>query len=150
VNDISELIRQTSVLNNPGQAYFDSFLPRYKMYRKAKIRRQNILVASAVIIVACFNFVGINKSNTLDIDTAAGNMSNHHIQHGKVVVFEGTVVEAVQFIKGQIKVKTDTLSLKEYFNGDDVWGVYVPGEEKFRYYYQSLGKGRYSVFVINE
>lgn len=150
MNDISELIRQASVLNNPSQTYFDSFLPRYKMYRKAKIRRQNILVASAVIIVACFSFVGINKSNTLDIDTAAGNMSNHYTQHGKVVVFEGTVVEAVQFIKEQVKVKTDTLSLKEYFNGDDVWGVYVPGEEKFRYYYQSLGKGRYSVFVINE
>jgi hypothetical protein len=26
----------------------------------------------------------------------------------------------------------------------------VEGEEKFRYYYQCLGHGRYSVFVINE
>lgn len=76
-------------------------------------------------------------------------MSNHHIQHGKVVVFEGNVVEVTEFIKKHVSEKTDTLNLKEYFNNDDVWGVYVPGEEKFRYYYQCLGKGKYCVFLIN-
>ena len=77
-------------------------------------------------------------------------MSNHRIQHGKVVVFEGTVTDVTQFIKQHIKEKTDSISLKEYFNGDDIWGVYVPGDEKFRYYYQCLGNGRYTVFVIND
>lgn len=88
----------------------------------------------------------------MDIQTAAGevNMSNHHVQHGKVVVFEGNVVEITNFIKKHVKEKTDTLCLKEHFNGDEVWGVYVPGDEKFRYYYQCLGNGRYCVFVVND
>jgi len=76
-------------------------------------------------------------------------MSNHNIQHGKIIVFEGNVTEVTQFIKEHIKEKTDSLNLKEYFNGDDVWGIYVPGDEKFRYYYQCLGNGKYTVFVIN-
>jgi len=150
-NDLSQIIRQASVLNNPGDAYFNSFLPRYKMYRKAKARRQQILVVTSILIVACIPFVAINNSNELDIPTSAGvEMSNHHIQHGKVVVSEGTVVDVTEFIKKHVKEKTDTLNLREYFNGDDVWGVYVPGEEKFRYYYQCLGKGKYIVFIINE
>ena len=150
-NDISQIIRQASVLSNPGDAYFNSFLPRYKMYRKAKIRRQQILVAASTLVVACLTFVAINNSNELDIPTSAGvEMSNHHVQHGKVVVHEGTVVDVTEFIKKHVKEKTDTLNLKEYFNGDDVWGVYVPGEEKFRYYYQCLGKGKYIVFIIND
>ena len=150
-NDISEIIRQVSVLNNPGDAYFNGFLPRYKMYRKAKARKQQILVAVASLTVACIGFKAINIGNELDIPTSSGiEMSNHHIQHGKVVVSEGTVVDVTEFIKKHVKEKTDTLNLKEYFNGDDVWGVYVPGEEKFRYYYQCLGKGKYIVFIINE
>ena len=150
-NDLSEIIRQGSVLNNPGDAYFNSFLPRYKMYRKAKARRQQILVVASTLTVACLTFVAINNSNELDIPTSAGvEMSNHHTQHGKVVVFEGTVVDVTKFIKEHVKEKTETLCLKEYFRGDDVWGVYVPGDEKFRYYYQGLGKGKYVVFVINE
>jgi len=71
------------------------------------------------------------------------------LQHNKIVVFEGTVVEVTEFIKLQIKEKTDSLNLKDYFNGDDVWGVYVPGDEKFRFYYQCLGNGKYTVFIIN-
>ena len=134
--NISKLIRQASVLNNPGESYFDSFLPRYKMYRKAKIRRQQILVAVTTLIVACICFASINNDNELDIPTASGvEMSNHHVQHGKVIVFEGNVTEVTQFIKEHVKEKTETISLKEYFNGDDIWGVYVPGDEKFRYYY---------------
>jgi len=151
MNDISKLIQQISVYNNPDISYFNSFLPRYKMYRKAKIRRQKILVAFAVITVACLGVYSINNSNELDIPTAAGvDMSNHHTQHGKVVVFEGNVIDVTNFIKQHIKEKTDSISLKEYFNGDDLWGVYVPGEEKFRYYYQCLGNGKYTIFVINE
>ena len=149
-NDLSEIIRQGSVLNNPGDAYFNSFLPRYKMYRKAKARRQQILVVASTLIVACLYYASINN-NELDIQTASGvEMSNHHVQHGKVVVFEGDVSEVTRFIKEHVKEKTDTISLKEYFNGDDVWGVYVEGEDRFRYYYQGLGKGRYIVFVIND
>ena len=71
------------------------------------------------------------------------------LQHNKIVVFEGTVVEVTEFIKLHIKEKTDSLNLKDYFNGDDVWGVYVPGDEKFRFYCQCLGNGKYTVFVIN-
>ena len=75
-------------------------------------------------------------------------MSNHHTHHGKIIVTEGTVTDVTQFIKDHIKEKTDSICLREYFNGDDVWGVFVPGDEKFRYYYQCLGKGRYCVFTI--
>ena len=149
-NDISEIIRQASILNNPGESYFNSFLPRYKMYRKAKVRRQQIMVAVTTLIVACICFASINNNNELDIPTASGvEMSNHHVQHGKVIVFEGDVREVTDFIRKHVKEKTETLSLKEYFQSD-VWGVYVQGEDKFRYYYQCLGQGRYSVFVINE
>jgi len=148
-NDLSEIIRQASFLNDPGDAYFNSFLTRYKMYRKAKVRRQQILVAFTALIVACISFKAINNSNELDIPTSAGvEMSQHHI-HGKTVVFEGDVSDVTKFIREHVKEKTDTISLKEHFQSE-VWGVYVPGEEKFRYYYQCLGKGRYSVFVINE
>ena len=151
MNDLSKLIRQASVLNDPGDAYFNSFLPRFKMYRKAKIRKQRVLVAFATLTVACIGFKAININNELDIPTSSGvEMSNHHTHHGKVVVFEGTVVDVTKFIKEHVKAKTETLCLKEYFNGDEVWGVYVPGEEKFRYYYQCLGKGKYTVFVFNE
>lgn len=150
-DDLSKIIQQVSILNNPGESYFNSFLPRYKMYRKTKIRRQQILVAASTLTVACLTFVAINNSNELDIPTSAGvEMSNHHTQHGKVVVFEGNVSEVTQFIKTHVKESTNTTSLKEYFNGDDIWGVYVEGEHRFRYYYQCLGKGLYTVFVINE
>ena len=76
-------------------------------------------------------------------------MSNHHTQHGKVIVTEGSVTDVTQFIREHIKEKTESLCLAEYFNGDDVWGVYVPGDEKFRFYYQCLGNGKYIVFTIN-
>ena len=72
-----------------------------------------------------------------------------HNAHGKRVMFEGDVKEVTDFIKQHIKEKSETLNLKEYFQAD-VWGVYVEGEEKFRYYYQCLGNGRYSVFIIHE
>ncbi|NBO99178.1 MAG: hypothetical protein EBU90_03495 [Proteobacteria bacterium] len=77
-------------------------------------------------------------------------MSNHHTQHGKVVVTEGTVTDVTQFIKTHVKEKTESICLRDYFKGEDVWGVYVPGDERFRYYYQCLGQGKYSVFVIND
>ena len=105
--NISKLIRQASILNNPGESYFDSFLPRYKMYRKAKIRRQQIMVAVTTLIVACICFASINNNNELDIPTASGvEMSNHHVQHGKVVVFEGDVSEVTGFIKKHVSEST--------------------------------------------
>jgi len=150
---LSQVIKTAADLNTPSSDYFNNFLPAYKTYHKRQnVRRTvfKIVSVAAIFIVACFTFTSINN-NKLDIDTASGiEMSNHHTQHGKVVVFEGTVVDVTRFIKEHVKVKTETLNLKEYFNNDEVWGVYVPGEEKFRYYYQCLGNGRYSIFVINE
>lgn len=148
MDEISNLVRQISVHAGPGDAYFDSFLSRYKMHRQAKIRRKNFMVAAALILFACACLVGINNhSNKLDIDTASGNMSTHH---NKTVLFEGDVVMVTEFIKKHVKEKTETTNLRDYFNGEDVWGVYVPGDEKFRYYYQCMGKGRYSVFIVND
>jgi hypothetical protein len=64
-------------------------------------------------------------------------------------VFEGNVQEVTNFIKEHVKEKTQTLNLRDHFQAD-VWGVHVEGEQTFRFYYQCLGHGRYSVFVINE
>jgi len=61
MNELSKLIRQISVFNNPGESYFDSFLSRYKMYRKTKARKQQILVAATLILLASLVFVVINK-----------------------------------------------------------------------------------------
>lgn len=69
-------------------------------------------------------------------------------QHGKVVVFEGDVKDATAFIRREMPCH-QTLSLRDYFK-EEVWGVYKEGEENFRYYYQCLGKGKYSVFVMRE
>lgn len=66
----------------------------------------------------------------------------------KNIVTEGTVAEVTQFIKLHIKEQTETISLKDYFK-EDVWGVYVPGDEKFRFYYQCLGQGKYTVFTTD-
>lgn len=66
----------------------------------------------------------------------------------KNIVTEGTVAEVTQFIKLHIKEQTETINLKEYFK-EDVWGVYVPGDEKFRFYYQCLGQGKYTVFTTD-
>lgn len=73
-NDLTELIQQASVYSNPGQAYHSSFIPRFKMYRKAKIIKQRILAVSgilAIIIVAYFGIQSITKNN-IDIQTALG------------------------------------------------------------------------------
>ena len=75
MNEISKLIRQISVLNNPDESYFDSFLPRYKMYRNAKSRRQKIMVAFTIIVVTLFSTLLVVEKlhrNTLDIQTASG------------------------------------------------------------------------------
>jgi hypothetical protein len=69
-----------------------------------------------------------------------------YTSHGKVVVFEGNVGEVSAWIKKHVG-DHDTVSLKDYFK-DEVFGVHKAGEEKYRYYYQCLGKGRYSVFTI--
>lgn len=50
MNELSNLIRQISAYNNPDISYFNSFLSRFKMYRKAKSRRQKILVAAALVL----------------------------------------------------------------------------------------------------
>ncbi|NBW56748.1 hypothetical protein EBR43_02985 [bacterium] len=154
MNELSKFIKDISNHNTPSVSYFENFLPAYKAYHKRQnVRRAvfKIVSVAAIFVVACLTFVSININNELDVPTSSGiEMSNHHTQHGKVVVFEGTVVDVTRFIKEHVKEKTETLCLKEYFRGDDVWGVYVPGDEKFRYYYQGLGKGKYIVFVVNE
>ena len=65
----------------------------------------------------------------------------------KTIVFEGNVKEVSEFIQ---KVVGDhqTISLKEYFNSD-VYGVCKEGDEKFRYYYECLGDGKYTVFTAS-
>ena len=77
MNEISKLIRQISVYNSPDISYFNSFLPRYKMYRKAKIRRQKIMVVTtliAILFMGILSFSIIDKINqtALDIQTASG------------------------------------------------------------------------------
>jgi len=69
-----------------------------------------------------------------------------YTSHGKVVVFEGNVHEVTTWIQKQIG-EHKTVSLRDYFK-DEVWGVHKIGEEKYRYYYQCLGKGRYSIFTM--
>lgn len=74
MNELSRLIKQVSVYNNPDVSYFDSFLPRYKMYRKAKVRRQKILVVFTLILVMLSSFIAFKavNSDNIDIQTAAG------------------------------------------------------------------------------
>jgi len=69
-----------------------------------------------------------------------------YTSHGKKVVFEGDVKEVSNWINKNIG-EHNTVSLKEYFEAE-VWGVYKNGEENYKYYYQCLGKGRYSIFTI--
>jgi hypothetical protein len=152
MSELSRLLKGASVLNAPAPHYFDNFLPAYKKYHhKQNVRRTVCKIGSglAVFIVACLCYACINNVNELDIQTASGGDMAQHNTHGKQVVFEGDVREVTVFIQKHVKEKTQTLRMNEYFQAD-VWGVYVEGEEKFRYYYQCLGNGRYSVFVINE
>ena len=152
MNELSRLIKGASDLNTPSPHYFDNFLPTYKRYHKRQnFRRAVCKIGSglAVFVVACLCYSSINIDNKLDIDTASGTDMAQHNTHGKHVVFEGDVREVTDFIRKHVKEKTQTLRMNDYFQAD-VWGVYVEGEDKFRYYYQCLGHGRYSVFVINE
>jgi len=149
---VSQAIKAAADLNAPAPDYFDNFLPAYKKYHhRQNVRRTICKVGSglAVFIVACLCYACINNVNELDIQTASGTDMAQHNTHGKQVVFEGDVKAVTDFMREHVKVKTKTLHLRDYFEAD-VWGVYVEGEEKFRYYYQCLGHGRYSVFVINE
>lgn len=149
---LSQAIKSASNLNAPSTEYLNNFLPAYKKYhRRQNFRRTVCKIGSclAVFVVACFCYASINIANKLDIQTASGGDMAQHNTHGKQVVFEGDVREATDFMKEHVKEKTKTLHLRDYFESD-VWGVYVEGEEKFRYYYQCLGHGRYAVFVINE
>jgi hypothetical protein len=149
---VSQAIKAAADLNAPAPDYFDNFLPAYRKYHKRQnVRRAVCKIGSgfAAFIVACLCYASINNVNELDIQTASGTDMAQHNTHGKQVVFEGDVREVTIFIQKHVKEKTQTLRMNEYFQAD-VWGVYVEGEEKFRYYYQCLGNGRYSVFVINE
>ena len=149
---LSQAIKSASNLNAPSTEYLNNFLPAYRKYHKRQnVRRAVCKIGSglAVFVVACFCYASINNSNKLDIDTASGGEMSQHNTHGKHVVFEGDVREVTDFIRKHVKEKTQTLRMNDYFQAD-VWGVYVEGEDKFRYYYQCLGHGRYSVFVINE
>ncbi len=149
---VSQAIKAAANLNMPSTEYLNNFLPAYKKYHHRQNFRRTVCKISsclAVITVACLCYSSINNSNKLDIQTASGTDMAQHNTHGKQVVFEGDVREVTVFIQKHVKEKTQTLRMNEYFEAD-VWGVYVEGEEKFRYYYQCLGNGRYSVFVINE
>ena len=149
---ISQAIKAAADLNTPSTEYLNNFLPAYRKYHKRQnVRRAVCKIGSglAVFVVACLCYSSINNSNKLDIDTASGGEMAQNNTHGKQVVFEGDVREVTDFIRKHVKEKTQTIGLKEHFDAD-VWGVYVQGEEKFRFYYQCLGHGRYAVFVINE
>jgi hypothetical protein len=98
-------------------------------------------------VVAYFIYVFINKVK-LYISPALGTEMT--LNDLKVIVHEGTITDVTQFIKEHVKKPTKTLNLKDYFQGDDVWGVYVEGEDKFRYYYQFLGKGQYTIFIMKD
>jgi len=67
---------------------------------------------------------------------------------GRTELFKGDVVELSNYIKAALP-KHETLNLRDYFKAD-VHGVYVPGEEKFKFYYECLGNGIYTVFTVNE
>jgi len=149
---ISQAIKAAADLNTPSTEYLNNFLPAYRKYHKRQnVRRAVCKIGSglAVFVVACLCYSSINNSNKLDINTASGGEMAQNNTHGKQVVFEGDVREVTDFIRKHVKEKTQTIGLKEHFDAD-VWGVYVEGEEKFRFYYQCLGHGRYSVFVIND
>jgi hypothetical protein len=149
---ISQAIKAAADLNTPSTEYLNNFLPAYRKYHKGQnVRRAVCKIGSglAVFIVACLCYSSINNGNKLDIDTASGGEMAQNNTHGKQVVFEGDVREVTNFIRKHVKEKTETIALKEHFEAD-VWGVYVEGEETFRFYYQCLGHGRYSVFIINE
>jgi len=149
---VSQAIKAAADLNTPSTEYLNNFLPAYRKYHKRQnIRRGVCKIGSslAVFVVACLCYSSINNSNKLDINTASGGEMAQNNTHGKQVVFEGDVREVTDFIRKHVKEKTQTIGLKEHFDAD-VWGVYVEGEEKFRFYYQCLGHGRYSVFVIND
>jgi len=73
-SELSVLLKEVSVYSNPGKAYFNSFIPRFKMYRKTKIIKQRVLAFSGIIalsLVAYFCFTSITKDK-FDIRTAAG------------------------------------------------------------------------------
>ena len=149
---VSQAIKAAADLNTPSTEYLNNFLPAYRKYHKRQnVRRAVCKIGSglAVFVVACLCYSSINNGNKLDIDTASGGEMAQNNTHGKQVVFEGDVREVTDFIRKHVKEKTQTIGLKEHFEAD-VWGVYVQGEEKFRFYYQCLGHGRYAVFVINE
>jgi hypothetical protein len=149
---ISQAIKAAADLNTPSTEYLNNFLPAYRKYHKRQnVRRAVCKIGSglAVFVVACLCYSSINNSNKLDINTASGGEMAQNNTHGKQVLFEGDVREVTDFIRKHVKEKTQTIGLKEHFEAD-VWGVYVEGEEKFRFYYQCLGHGRYSVFVIND
>lgn len=151
MNELSKFIKTIGNSCYASSDHMQSFLPAYKAYHKRQNIRRNIFKMGAAgiagLIVACLSMSYIN-TNELDIDTAAGEYVNKIPE--KKIVFEGNVSEVTVFIKTNIKEKTDTLCLKEYFNGEDVWGVYVRGDEKFRFYYQCMGKGKYIVFTTEE
>ena len=69
-----------------------------------------------------------------------------YTSHGKAVVFEGNVREVTDWIQKNVG-DHKTVSLKEYFE-DEIYGVHKQGEDSYIYYYQCLGKGRYSIFTI--
>jgi signal recognition particle receptor subunit beta len=67
---------------------------------------------------------------------------------GRTELFKGDVAELSTYIKTTLP-KHETIKLYDYFKAD-VYGVYAPGEDKFRFYYECLGNGVYTIFTVNE
>lgn len=76
-DNVSELIKQVSVCSHPGETYYNSFVSRYKMYRKTKIIKQRVLAISGVIAVFVVAYL-LNQSiinARIDIPTSSGTIN---------------------------------------------------------------------------
>lgn len=148
MNDFSKFIKNIADSHETPAGYFEGFVSAYHAFHKRQNTRREIYKVYsilAIFVVACLSVAYIKYKDS-EIRKELQALS---LNHNKVVIFEGDVVEANNFIKEHVKQPTQSVNLKEYFNGDDVWGVFVPGDENYRFYYQCLGKGRYTVFILN-
>jgi len=148
MNELSKLIKNIADSHKAPVGYFENFVSSYHAFHKRQNTRREIYkicTILAIFVVACSS-VSYIKYRDSEVQKELNSLS---LNHNKVIVFEGKVVDVVKFIDEHVKLKTESVNLKEYFNGDDVWGVFVPGETYYRFYYQCLGNGKYTVFTIN-
>jgi len=148
MSELSKFIKNIADSHKAPVGYFENFVSSYHAFHKRQNTRREICKVCtilAIFVVACSSVSYIKYRDS----AIRKELSTLSLNHNKVVIFEGDVVEANNFIKEHVKQQTQSVNLKDYFNGDDVWGVYVPGDEHYRFYYQCLGKGRYTVFILN-